>query len=299
MRATSDRINIAQPDVILFLNINGVIERASLAGVIAEERSEEWLGRPWVETVTDLGGDKVRRMIDDARQKGVSAFCQMTQRFPSGLELPMEYTAVRLGARGGLIAVGKNLIAVAELQSRLVAAQQVMERDYWKLREVKTRYRRLFDASNDAVLLLKPTNLRIVEANAAAIKTLKISSIARDERSGERDFLGRLPADERASFEAMLERVRDQGRSPGMVAHVGRERKTVMMRASLMTSEAGEVFLLQLTPIGAMLQNASTQDHSPVEGVIDRFPDAFAMIDREGFVVRANSAFTDLVEATT
>ena len=66
----------------------------------------------------------------------------------------MEYTAVRLGGDAGLLAIGKSLQAVAELQSRLVAAQQAMERDYWKLREIETRYRVLFDASNEAVLLV-------------------------------------------------------------------------------------------------------------------------------------------------
>ena len=82
----------------------------------------------------------------------------------------MEYTTVRLGGKAGLIAIGRNLQAVAELQSRLIAAQQAMEQEYWKLREVETRYRLLFDASNEAVLLLKADTLRIMEANPAAIR---------------------------------------------------------------------------------------------------------------------------------
>ena len=59
----------------------------------------------------------------------------------------------------GLLAIGKNVQAVAELQSRLIAAQQAMERDYWKLREIETRYRVLFDASNEAVLLVAAAEL--------------------------------------------------------------------------------------------------------------------------------------------
>ena len=46
-------------------------------------------------------------------------------------------TTVRLGGKAGLIAIGRNLQAVAELQSRLIAAQQAMEQEYWKLREVR------------------------------------------------------------------------------------------------------------------------------------------------------------------
>ena len=56
------------------------------------------------------------------------------------------YTTVLLGGHAGLLAIGKSLQAVAELQSRLITAQQTMERDYWKLRDVETKYRLLFDA---------------------------------------------------------------------------------------------------------------------------------------------------------
>src|SRR5215467_90021 len=119
-----------------------------------------------------IRSDKILRMVQDAREGGFSAFGQVTQRFPSGLELPMEYTTVRLGGKAGLIAIGRNLQAVADLQTRLVAAQQAMEQEYWKLREVESRYRLLFDASNEAVLLLRADTLRVVEANPAAIRGL-------------------------------------------------------------------------------------------------------------------------------
>ena len=121
---------------------------------MSEENIEAWLGRPWVDTVGEVGGENVRRMVNDARSTGVSAFRQVAQRFPSGLELPIEYTAVRLGP-GRPARDRQEPQAVAELQSRLIAAQQAMERDYWKLREIETRSRLLFDASNEAVLLIR------------------------------------------------------------------------------------------------------------------------------------------------
>ena len=47
----------------------------------------------------------------------------------------------------------------------VLGAQQAMEQDYWKLREIETRYRLLFDASNEPVLLIGAEDLRVVEAN--------------------------------------------------------------------------------------------------------------------------------------
>src|ERR1700744_128883 len=147
-----------QPDITLLLDMDGGIREATLSPAMQAESVEAWLGRPWIEIAGDSGGDKVRRMVDDARVSGISAFRQINQRFPSGLEIPIEFTTVLLGGRAGMRAIGKNLQAVAELQSRLIAAQQTMERDYWKLREIETRYRLLFDGSNEAVILLKASN---------------------------------------------------------------------------------------------------------------------------------------------
>src|SRR4051794_11376821 len=224
------------------LDLDGVIRDVTLSNGVSEESVDDWGGRPWTDTVGDSVSSKVSRILEDVRQSGMSAFRQVNQRFPSGLELPMEYTTVRLGGKAGMIAIGRNLNAVADLQSRLIAAQQAMEQEYWKLREVETRYRLLFDASNEAVLLLKADTLRIIEANPASIRML---GLARG-----RDLLPEMAAEEREPFQAMLQRVRQSGRAPGILLHLGPDRTGWLVRASLMTSEPGQVFLVQLAPAG-------------------------------------------------
>ncbi len=272
--------------------MNGVIQDVVLANDVSTETVEAWRGRPWFETVAEAGGGKVLRMVEDARESGISAFRQVDQRFPSGLELPMEYTTVRLGGKAGLIAIGRNLKAVAELQSRLISAQQAMEQDYWKLREVETRYRMLFDASNEAVLLLSADLLRIVEANPAAIR---MSGLVRG-----RDLLPEMAAEEREPFQAMLLRVRQNGRAPGTLVHLGPAREAWIARASLLPSEPGPVFMVQLAPAGTNQLPDRVPEHrseqTALDGFVDRLPDAFIVIDREGVIRRANRAFLDLVQ---
>ena len=167
--------NTPQPDVTLLLDMEGVIREATLSSSLSGENIDGWLGKPWPE-IADRGGDKIQRMMQDTKRSGLSAFRQITQRFPSGLELPMEFTTVLLGGRAGMLAIGKNLQAVAELQARLISAQQTIERDYWKLREVETRYRRVIEDSNEAVLLARVADLRIIEANRSATVTLAASA---------------------------------------------------------------------------------------------------------------------------
>lgn len=284
-----------QPDITLLLDMEGVIREATLSPSMASESVDGWLGRPWVEIAGELGGDKVKRMVDDARVTGISAFRQINQRFPSGLEIPIEFTTVLLGGKAGMLAIGKNLQAVAELQSRLIAAQQTMERDYWKLREIETRYRLVFDASNEAVVIVLANSLRIAEANLAAIEALGLS-LRRDEDVAGREFLNHVAENDRDSVRDMLARVRDRGKALSILVHVGPKSKPWMLRGSLMMSEAGNAFILQFTPASNSPLEVERREVSTVEELIDRVPDGFVAIDQDGVIRHVNQAFLDLVQ---
>lgn len=284
-----------QPDITLLLDMEGVIREATLSPAMSGESVDSWLGRPWVEVAGAMGGDKVKRMVDDARVSGISAFRQINQRFPSGLEIPMEFTTVLLGGRAGMLAIGKNLQAVAELQSRLIAAQQTMERDYWKLREIETRYRLVFDASNEAVIIVSAANLRIVEANRTAVEALN-SSRRRNEDLAGRELLHEVAAQDRDAVREMLASIRERGKALSILVHLGADKKPWMLRGSLMTADPGHVFLLQLAPATSASAPAEPADHSTVEELVDRLPDGFVALDAAGVVRHANQAFLDLVQ---
>lgn len=286
-----NRVNFTQPDITLMLDWEGVIREASSSGTISSEQIGDWVGRPWTDTVGQAGGDWIRRMLEDARDRGVSAFREVRQRFPSGLELPIEYTTVRLGGEAGLIAIGKSLQAVAELQSRLIATQQAREEDYWKLREIETRSRLLFDASNEAVLVVEADALRVVEANPAAIRALGLAT-------GWEFMREVAPRDEEA-FRGMLRRARENGRAPGIMVHLGAERASWIVRATLMTRDPGPVFLLQLASVGTDPQTAARGTLLRIEEIVERLPDAFVVTDQDGTVRRANKAFLELVQVAT
>ena len=284
-----------QPDITLLLDMEGVIREATLSPAMGSESVDGWLGRAWVEVAGDMGGDKVRRMVDDARASGISAFRQINQRFPSGMEIPMEFTTVLLGGRAGMLAIGKNLQAVAELQSRLIAAQQTMERDYWKLREIETRYRLVFDASNEAVVVVSAANLRIMEANRTAIEALN-SSRRRNEDLTGRELLHDVAAEDRDAVREMLARIRERGKALSILVHLGAEARPWMLRGSLITAEPGHVFLLQFTAATDLSAPAEKREYSTVEELIDRLPDGFVAVDEAGVIGHVNQAFLDLVQ---
>ena len=289
------RMNLAQPDVTLLLDMGGVIREASVSSLLSNESVDGWLGCPWVQTVPDFVGDKVRRIVEDARDSGISAFRQLTQRFPSGREVPIEYTTVLLGGSAGMLAVGKSLLAVAELQSRFIAAQQAMERDHWKLREVETRYRLLFNHSSEAVLMVGAKTFAIEDANPAALQALGIEASCL-EAGGRRDLMAAIAPSERPAVRAMILRAQEQGKTPGILIHIGDAREPWLVRASAVKGEPGPLMLLQLVPTTARTAAPARDALPSAEATLGSLPDGLVVIGQDGKIRRANQAFADMVE---
>jgi transcriptional regulator PpsR len=288
--------------VTLSLDMDGVIQLVTFANSVSGEVVDAWVGRHWADTVDDRAGALALGMVAEARVNGVSDFRRLTQRFPSGLELPFEYTMVRLGDHGGLVAVGKNLKAVAGLQSRLLETQHTREQDAWKLRELETRNRLLFDHSDDPIVLLRASDCTVVEANPAAVRTGALDS--------GRNFPGAIAARDLPAFHAMMAQMAETGRSQGTIIHIGSAGSAWLVRASRAEPDPDTIIILRMspaatslaplpvggsalmTPAGGDTQAAGT---SWLEDLLERLPDGFALIDEAGRLRRANPAFFDLV----
>jgi transcriptional regulator PpsR len=294
------RLGNANSDVTLVLDRSGVIQEARVSRLLADEPIATWIGKLWSETVGD-GQGAVQRILEDARDLGIAAYEPITQQFPSGLELPIEYTAVRLSGRRNLLAVGREVQALSDLRARLSAAQQATEREYWKLRDMEQRYRSLFDTSREAVLTLAADGTCILEANPVALRVLGLAPGS--------DFLAALLGGERESFCAGLTRARQEGRAPGSILRIGAERTRFFVRLSLIPNAGGPTFLVQMASLGeaglAELPKTRAAPDVPVAiaslpgQLIARMPDAFVAIDEEATIVSANSAFIDLVQVAS
>ncbi len=254
----SSSINYAQPDITLQLDFSGVIRSAVLANAIAAEATDGWLGQPWTETVI-ADGAQVQRMIADAQSGGVSPFHQVRQCFPSGLELSVEYTTVRLGESGRLMAIGRSLEAVTELRARLIAGRLAMERDAWKLRELEPRSRPLLEAPTEVALLIG-ADLRILSTNPAAMRALGITPSS--------DLLSAIRESERAPLRSLLERVSEQGSAPRMALHIGPESRAWLARALLVPVDSAPIFVLQLTPSGASAARDGAGDRAALDKIV-------------------------------
>lgn len=273
-----------QPDLTLTLDGDGVIRRIIASETLAREPLDQWRGRRWGDTVAPHIDSVALGKMEGVWLRG-DPFCfEVRQRFPSGLELPMEYMTFSLG-NAGFIAIGRNLEAISDLRARLALAQQARERDYWKMRDIETRYRTLFDATAEAVALVRVSDLTILEANHRASSDLYLSPGA--------PFLPQLSDGDRRALEEMLEMVRAQAPAPGVIIQPTGADEMWRLRASLMTIESGPVFICQFSRIhdgNGLWKGSSTACF------IESLPEAFVVIDRDCVVRAANGAFLELVQ---
>ena len=155
-------------DIALVIGDDGVIRTVAEGQVPVRASADAWVGRAWVDTVTADTRRKIEMLLQEAQHGGVARRREVSHPGPGGADIPVSWAAVRLGAGGPVLAVGRDLRAVAAIQQRFIDAQQEMERDYWQRRQAESRYRLLFQVARDAVLVLDAETLRIGEANPMA-----------------------------------------------------------------------------------------------------------------------------------
>jgi transcriptional regulator PpsR len=274
-----------RPEITLTLDREGVITDVAPSESFKGESLDSWRGRSWSETIPPDGVERVARAINASLESGESFCFRVRQQFPSGREFSIEYTTVSLGEKGGVVAIGRSLEWLSDLQSRLVATQKAREQDFWKLRDIESRYHALLDASDEAVALVRASTMRVIEANVMAARALGLVPGS--------EFLPDLAERDRKPLETSLDLVRSQGRAPSIVLHLN-DRSRWTLGASFVTRESDAIYLLRMSPLDE--EGVCPRDVYNLEQVMLRFPDPLVLTDRDGAILKANPAFLDLVQ---
>jgi transcriptional regulator PpsR len=252
-----------------------------------------WIGRPFADTVAPDSRPKVEAMLREPPGEATPRWRHINHLTDAGASVPVLYSAASIGEDRRLVAFGRDLRAVAALQQRLVNAQQAMEQDYARLREMEMRYRLLFQTSADSVLIVDAARNRVGEANPAACQLL-------GEAGGQ--VVGKPLAEvfapaSRALVQAHLGAVRAGGKPDDVVARLADGVTEVAVGASLFRQESAVVFLVRLARAQASAKAAPADDvRARLLAVVDHAPDAFVMTDHDGRVLAANAAFADMAQ---
>jgi len=281
-------------DIALVMDGAGVIRDVALmgGGDSQFDTASQWIGRPWNETVSGDSRAKIDTLVKEAVHQGVSKRRQVNHVMGDTMDVPVSYTTIKLGRDGSLVAVGRDMRHVSALQQRLVEAQQAMERDYWRLRHVETRYRLLFQLASDGILVLDASNLKVLDANSAAGQIFGEST---DRLIGRAFPFGMDVAAGRA-LEDLLASARSAGRA-GEVSLALNGGRAFNASASCFRQEQATLLLVRFSP--AELPAAGSKGANSPSRLLDlleRSPDGFVVTDLDGAILTANRAFLDITE---
>jgi transcriptional regulator PpsR len=284
----------ATADVTLILDGEGVIRDLAFGSdELSSEGYAKWLGQPWAETVTLESRPKVEELLRSAVSKSPSKSRHVNHPSARGGDVPILYSAVQVGNEGRVVAVGRDLRAISALQQRLVDAQQSMERDYWRLRQVETRYRFLFQMAAEAVLIVDASTLKVVEANPAASQLFGDSA----KRVVGRAFPEGLDNAGMQSVDALLAKVRATGRPDEVTVRLADGRRELVVSASTFRQENTALFLVRFTPLQADVSTLVPLTKSRLlTQVVENAPDGLVITDLDGRILAANPAFIDLAQ---
>ena len=283
-------------DLALILDRDGVIQdmafqRSDLS--LELEGSGRWYGKAWSETVSLESQPKVDTLLREATKNVASGWRQLTHQSGQGREVPILYAAVRLGKGDRIVALGRDLRAVAALQQRLVDAQMSMERDYAKLRFAETRYRLLFQTSAEPVIILETGTHKIVEANPSAVALFETGA----RRTIGRPFIELFDFASRPRVQAFLSELRGSGRTDEIEATLAEGGDTVVA-ASVFRQEAATLLLVRLAPTRKPGVQPSRGGLSAdrVASFVEASPDGFVLADATGRVLSANRTFVEMAQ---
>ncbi len=284
----------AAADVSLVLDRHGVIQDVAIGSEdLPVHGYRNWIGRPWADVVTVESRPKVATLLKDAADGAPRHWRHINHPVERGSDLPLLYSAVRVGQKGRIVAFGRDMRALASLQQRLVDAQHTLERDYWRLRHVETRYRLLFDLSSEAIVIVDAATTTMVEANPAAIALLGLSA----RKVAGQPFPSGLAEKARRAVATLLARVRTTGRGDMVEVRGAAGQGDLTVTASLFKQETTQLFLVRLASVQRpAAAAAATHARESMAQVIERAPDGFVVTDLDGRVMKANLAFVDLVQ---
>jgi transcriptional regulator PpsR len=279
-------------DVALVIDGEGVIRSvAESPASIGDGTSpgwNEWLGRRWVETVATDSRRKVELLLEEARSGSTTRRREINHPLPGGHEIPLAWTAIRLGRGGPVVAVGRDLRAVAAIQQRFLDAQQELERDYWRRREAEGRYQRLFRVASDAVLVLDAETLQLLESNDAALALFGGAADA-----GEPDLRPwpqRLPAGAHNAVHELLVTARRSGRAAELRVHGFVAADGTAMDCDLAATPFRAQGRLELL-LNARRAASGAASALQMASYVEATSDAVVVTDSAGRIQMANPAF--------
>lgn len=291
--AAAANVIAAAADIAFIIDSNGIVCDLALSDEgLAVAPPENWLGKPWQETVTTESKPKIREMLDGAADEERPRWRQVNHPTAEGSSLPVRYAAIPLGNAGHVVAIGRDMRMMSSLQQRLIHAQQTMEQEYARLRQTETRYRLLFQMSSEPVMIVNSANLKVTEANPASAHLLE-----RDiERIVGASFPQLFDSGSRKAIQAMFGALSSSGHADSIKVLSADSGREFMAGASVFRQDRATLFLVRLSPAEGAGRAVAGKEAINLLSVVENAPEGFVVTSTDGKILTANNAFLELAQ---
>jgi len=281
----------ASADISLTLNRDGVIQSIAFGNPDLRSPSlESWVGKNWLDVVTSESRPKIQALLQDANETSLSRFRQINVPSPGSADLPLLCATLKVGSTGQIIALARDLREISLLQQRLVDAQQAIERDYTRLRQLETRYRVLFEMASEAVIVLDANTFKVIEANPRSADLLGDSV----KKLSGRLLMDYLTKGDRIQVQSLLSKVAYTSTVAELNTSIlsGQE---VYLSAAPFRNENQSLILVTLKRSGELVDRHDSNAQSLVIQALENAPDGFIVTNSAGKILTANQAFLRLI----
>lgn len=292
---------LARAFVSLSSDIALVIDEGGIVTAVAQNEqspmsaaAEQWVGRHWGETVTGDTRGKIDSLLADATTAGLGRRREVNLASEPGAELPVAYTALRLGERGPVLAVGRDLRSMAAIQQRFLETQAALERSYWRARHNEVRYRLLYQVATDAVLTVDTRNHDVVALNASATALLQ----ADGGGASGRPLPPQFDARSRPAVAALMERALAGNEPVEGLARLAGSHVSLSLVATRLPGAIGSSLVLLRLRQADPPQDDPLAVGSALARHIDGALEAIVVTDALGHIREANLAFVQMTQAT-
>ncbi|MEL6125185.1 MAG: transcriptional regulator PpsR [Pseudomonadota bacterium] len=279
-------------DVAFIVTKEGVIHDISIGTEsFSPTDLDDWNGARLEDLVTVDSRGKIRELLEQASQGETPHWREVNHKTADGDEFPVRYSAVRTGPEGHIVLLGRDLRSVSNLQNRLVQAQLALEQDYARFRQIETRYRVLFETSNEALVIIDAESGRIVEANPEAARVL--GRPARDLTNAV--FESEFATNSHRDIVAALASVRATGQAV-TVAVEGIDNQVTYDIHCVLFRAATETFVLCRMKLHQGAEVAGINIEQALDRLFHRSSDAIVLTDPTGVIQQCNEAFLSMAD---
>lgn len=287
----------AATDLALVVDPDGAIKDLSFSDDdYGKFGVEGWIGKKLQEIVTLESEPKVDTMLLNAKQKPDLKWYQVNHPVNGAPDFPVRYRVLRLNASGPLLALGRDMQSAATLQQQLVRAQVLIDREHERSARAETRYQALFRSSNEAVLILNASNLRILEANPSCVALFSNGNRSLEGRS----FNELIDRSSRDVIDSLLAAAKTTPQTSPVEIRLENNNRTLRAHGSIFRDRSQLLFLVRLSdPNASDLTEGERMQAARPARLIEAMPDGFVVLDENRRINSANNAFREMVQLAT